>query len=216
MGIFRKKPSVEKLRPQNEIKEICDILFIDDHAFDVVKILITAGWKNTRIIKDIESIEQKELKQAHIVFVDINGVGKKMKFQDEGLGLIKAIKTAYPEKKAVVYSAQADGDRFHPSLSIADASLNKNAEPYEFQTLVENFSKELFTIEQCARRLKEILYEQLGRNEDVDSIVKKMNKLHKSGQWDARSVGQAFNLQHASQAASLISKLVEIYIVANS
>lgn len=86
-------------RTLEEVKTVCNILFIDDRKFPVIDILKNAGWSNTRGIKDLESLDQKEIKEAHIVFSDIQGVGKKLQFAEEGLGLVQAIKEKYPTKK---------------------------------------------------------------------------------------------------------------------
>lgn len=65
-------------RNLSEIKNGCKILFIDDKKFDIVERLKEKeGWKNTTRIKDLDSITQTELQEAHIVLVDIQGVGKK-------------------------------------------------------------------------------------------------------------------------------------------
>ena len=86
-------------RDLNEIKQLSKILFIDDKTFPVVDILKDASWVNTKRIKDAESLDQMEIKEAHILFVDIQGIGKKLKFKDEGLGLVIALKEKYPNKK---------------------------------------------------------------------------------------------------------------------
>jgi len=79
--------------------------------------------------------------EADILFIDIQGVGKAMKFADEGLGLASAIKNKFPKKKLIIYSAQTTGERFHEALKKADYSLPKNAEPYEFIRLVDDFAQ---------------------------------------------------------------------------
>lgn len=118
------------------------ILFIDDDIkFKVVNILKKSGWINTRIIKDISNLDSKEVKDTHIFFVDIQGVGLKLNFQDEGLGLADALKTKYPQKKVVIYSAENRGKIFHDALKKADDSLQKNAEPFQFQTTIEELLK---------------------------------------------------------------------------
>lgn len=63
-----------------------------------------------------------------------------MGFSDEGLGLALAIKKKYPSKKVIIYSAETNGDRFHEALRKADSFLAKNADPYEFQRIVEEFT----------------------------------------------------------------------------
>lgn len=122
-----------------ELKKKTKILFIDDdNKFKVVSILKNSGWVNTKIIKDINNIDSDEVRTTDIFFVDIQGVGKKLEFQDEGLGLANALKNKYPNKKVVIYSAENRGDRFHEALKKADDSLPKNAEPFQFQQTIEN------------------------------------------------------------------------------
>lgn len=122
-----------------ELKKKTKILFIDDdNKFKVVSILKNSGWVNTKIIKDINNLDSDEVRTTDIFFVDIQGVGKKLEFQDEGLGLANALKNKYPNKKVVIYSAENRGDRFHEALKKADDSLPKNAEPFQFQQTIEN------------------------------------------------------------------------------
>jgi hypothetical protein len=118
------------------------ILFVDDDTkFRVINILKNAGWKKTKIIKDISNFDSEEVQSTDIFFIDIQGVGKKLNFKDEGLGLASAIKSKYPNKKVVIYSAENRGDRFHQALRQADDFLAKNAEPFEFQQTIERLSK---------------------------------------------------------------------------
>jgi len=205
--LVRKKLPIRTL---DEIKQIANILFIDDHKFQVVNILKNAGWNNTRQIKDIESLDQNELLNAHILFVDIQGVGKKLKFQDEGLGLISALRDKYPTKKIIVYSAIHEGDRFHEGLSKADARLRKNADPYEFQSLVEEFSRESFGLDECIKRIQELLRKELGQIVDTTVVIKALRKIQKKKNYEPSYIAKLFNLQNAGALASII----QLYITA--
>lgn len=120
------------------------VLFIDDDPkFQVVKILVNSGWKNTSLVKDATTLDDTAIFNAHILFVDVQGVGKKMGFESEGLGLAEALIEKYPSKKIVIYSIETQGDRFHAALRKAASFLPKNADPYEFTKLVEVLSSEL-------------------------------------------------------------------------
>ncbi|WP_315708499.1 hypothetical protein [Brenneria uluponensis] len=122
-------------------KNSTKILFIDDEVrFKVVKILQRAGWVHTKLIKDAESLDQEEIKSSHIIFVDIQGVGLELTPKEEGLGLASALKQKYPEKKIIIYSAEQTGDRFHEALREVDDFLPKDADPYQFQRIVEDFA----------------------------------------------------------------------------
>lgn len=126
-------------------KSLTKILFIDDDTkFKVVNILQKAGWINTTLIKDIHNVDDQKIKESDIFFVDIQGVGKELSCKDEGLGLALILRKKYKNKKIVIYSAETKGDRFHEALTKADSLLAKNAEPYEFQELVEQYSLELY------------------------------------------------------------------------
>lgn len=97
--------------------------------------------------------------------MDIQGVGKKLHFQDEGLGLTIALKEKYPNKKIIVYSSEDQGrvQAFHKGIDIADARLSKSADPYQFQSIVERFSKDILSLDSCVERTKKLYTMSLGK-----------------------------------------------------
>lgn len=121
------------------------ILFIDDdNKFNVVKILKDSGWKKTKSTVDIKTLDVQAVKDADIVFVDINGVGKLLNLEFEGLDLALMLKQKYKEKKIIIYSANRNSNSFHNAWDLCDFKLEKNALPYQFQNLVEEYSIEKF------------------------------------------------------------------------
>ncbi|MCK2126747.1 hypothetical protein MX652_08605 [Thauera aromatica] len=126
-----------KTRDVATLKRNVRVLFIDDDkGFKTVGVLKKMGWEHTKTVTDITSLEQLALSEAHVVFVDIQGVGKAMRYAEEGLGLAQAIKRRYPEKKVIIYSAQEEGERFHQALQEADYNLPKTAEPIRFEDTI--------------------------------------------------------------------------------
>jgi len=125
-------------------KKLTNILFVDDDTkFKIIKILNVAGWINTKIVKDVFNPDSDLVKNSHILFIDINGVGIKMGFSDEGLGLANYLKKKYPEKKVILYSTESAGNRFHEALRNFDDFLYKDADTSEFQEIIEQFSTEV-------------------------------------------------------------------------
>ncbi len=118
-------------------KEDLQLLFIDDEKFEIVSILKGAGWINTKTIKDVKNLDCLDVKNSDVIFVDINGVGCSLLPKDQGLGLDEAIKSRNQEKFVIIYSAQEQ--RLHKAFSIVDAVLPKNAEPYEFMNILDNY-----------------------------------------------------------------------------
>lgn len=117
------------------------ILFIDDDTnFNVVKILKDSGWKKTKTVPDIKTLDVQAVKEADIIFVDINGVGKLLKLEFEGLDLALMLKQKYSDKRVIIYSANRNNNSFHQAWDICDFKLEKNALPYQFQNLVEEYS----------------------------------------------------------------------------
>lgn len=126
-----------------KVKGSTHILFIDDQIFPVYKTLKSSGWTHTTLIKDIKSLDDPEILNNDIFFIDIRGVGKKL-FNDEGLGIAKALKNKYPHKKVIIYSAETMGNRFDEAFRIADDFLQKNADYYDFLEIVEKFGQEIY------------------------------------------------------------------------
>jgi hypothetical protein len=84
------------------------------------------------------------IQNADIIFVDINGVGKLLGLEHEGLDLALMLKQKYNKKKVVIYSANKYSNSFHQAWDVIDSRLEKNALPYQFQNLVENYSLEFY------------------------------------------------------------------------
>lgn len=117
-------------------KDTLNILFIDDEKFDHVGVLKNAGWVNTKSIKDVKRLDCTDIQRAHVIFVDINGVGCSLFPKEQGVGVAAQIKKLYPNKYVVIYSAQPQ--ELHTAFSQVDAVLPKNADPYEYINILEN------------------------------------------------------------------------------
>lgn len=127
----------------SELKSKIRVLFIDDNDFPIVKNLKKAGW-NTDLINDVYDIDDTAILASHILFVDINGVAKSLS-QEEGLGLVKALKRKYGDtKKVIIYSSDEEGNRFNEAFKLADTSLPKQSDYFEFLALVEKYAEEVF------------------------------------------------------------------------
>lgn len=124
----------------NNLKSTTQILFIDDEDFNVTKMLKKAGWKNIKRRGDFSNLDDVDLINANIVFVDIKGVGHVGGYKNEGIGLAAAIKKKYPNKGVVIYSGTHAHDIFNNDLDSVDARLPKNAEPIQFSNLIEQFA----------------------------------------------------------------------------
>ena len=127
----------------SQLKSKTRVLFIDDNDFPVVKNLKKAGWI-TDLINDVYDIDDASIVASHILFVDINGVAKSLS-DEEGVGLVKALKKKYGKtKKVIIYSSDEEGNRFNEAFRVADDFLPKQSDYFEFLAIVEKYAKEVF------------------------------------------------------------------------
>lgn len=204
--IFKSKSKPLPERNLDEIKSICKIVFIDDRAFPIIDILKRSNWKNVTRINDVSSLSQTEVSEGHILFVDIQGVGKKLKLKDEGLGLIVALKRKYPNKRVIAYSGEDEGQvqAFHEGINVADSRLSKNAATYQFEFLVEKYAKEAFSMNECLERIKAQLIKELGNSPEINEIANRLSKINAKQDFTAATVSKYFNIQNAGTLASII------------
>ncbi|AEH16270.1 putative two-component system response regulatory protein [Shewanella baltica] len=135
------KPSTELVKDEDFYKNTTKILIVDDEIkFKLPKIFKSAGWVHSKLIKDIDNLDHPDVKEADILFIDVQGVGVSLGFKDEGLGLVEALKEKYPSKKVIIYSVVSQGDRFHNAFNVCDGQLSKDADPYQFQRVLEKFA----------------------------------------------------------------------------
>lgn len=199
------KPKL-KARSIDDIKALCKILFIDDKSFPLIEILKDSGWKNTSRIKDADTLEQTEIREAHILVVDIQGVWKKLRFKDEWLWLIIALKWKYPWKKIIAYSAEEQDkiQAFHAGIDMADKRLSKNSDPYQFTIAIETFANELFSLSECITRIQEQILKEFWHSVESEKVMKNLNILYLNKNYDTETVSKVFNLQNAGNIASIL------------
>ena len=88
-------------------KDTVRILFIDDLYFPIVDNLQRAGY-NVKRKKDAKDVDDSDVKDCHVIFVDYDGVGKNFSEVHQGAALVKEIKNKYGARKFVVlYTDQA-------------------------------------------------------------------------------------------------------------
>lgn len=142
VNFFDKKNDTEELKTNSGITQVINVLFIDDDTrFKIVNILKKYPGINCQIIKDLEDFNTPSLVGANIVFIDIEGVGKILTPQEQGLGIVREIKTRYPNKYVVIYSSKIERNMTHPAFKLADGVLYKEAQPSEFLKHIEDARK---------------------------------------------------------------------------
>lgn len=152
LGFFYWLYSYLKNRKQiistDEIKKNVKILFVDDYKFPHTEILKNQfGWTNTKRIKDITGYKDKDLMEADIVFIDINGVAKKLFPNDEGLGLAAYIKKNM-KKVVIIYSDNPPSKNFfHEAMKLVDDIIDKGSDPISFDSKIKEQAYKIYGFE---------------------------------------------------------------------
>lgn len=209
LGIFKKKKPIPQ-RNLDDIKRLTKILFIDDVKFEVVDRIVNNGWKQCTRVKDVEELDHPEIEQTHVFFVDIQGVGKKLNFPDEGLGLARALKERYPSKAVILYSSEGQRDIFDATLSIVDARIRKNADTYEFLKLVEKFAKQSFSLDDCILRIQQIIRASTGEYIDISAIKGNLLKVQAKGEVDMEKVVKVFKV--TAEIGGIIGSIIKTFL----
>jgi len=206
---FYKKPNIPQ-RSLDDIKRVTKILFIDDIKFEVVEKISTNGWRQCSRVKDIEDLDHADVEKTHIFFVDIQGVGKKLNFPDEGLGLARALKEKHPSKAVILYSSEGKRDIFDNTLSIVDARIRKNADTYEFLKLAEKFANQAFSLDECIQRIQKLVKDETGEFLELSLIKTNLLKVQNKGEIDSEKVLKAFKV--TAQSGSIIGTIIKTFL----
>lgn len=131
---------------KNYTKDNVNILFVDDLDMPVVESLKKANFK-VKKVKDLKDVDDAEVKNAQIIFVDFDGVGKFVSPQHQGAGLVKELKIKYGKSKYIVlYTAQPTlptDTAMNSLFNIADARMRKDSDVTDFTEQIREALKKL-------------------------------------------------------------------------
>ncbi len=144
IGFFKKKKESDTTNTTDtstveNIKKRTRILFIDDEDFEYGEVLTAAGW-NFSQIKEVYDLDAENIKCADIIFLDHLGVGNVLTPQENGLGLLDAIKKKYP-KKIVIFCSAHTGFGLDKKLQLADDWVPKSSDAIVYIQKIEEWSK---------------------------------------------------------------------------
>lgn len=119
-------------------KDSIRILFIDDNKFPIIENLKSAGYI-VDWIKDIKSIEDSKVIDAHVLFIDYKGVGKNLSQNKEGVGVCKKLKDTYKETKYIVLCTgeSIPNELLKEIKSVSDDIITKSLETTDFINIID-------------------------------------------------------------------------------
>ena len=186
--------SILKEQSITTLKKLTEILVIDDNDFAYLEALQRYEF-NIKQKKDLTHLSDAEV--FDVILCDIRGVGTFLSSPYEGANLIKELKTKYPAKTIIAYTAEPYNASFQKFLNYADGIMPKGTSLEDWVALLEK------TLRDCAdpvvqwdktRKLLlrakvdtidvakyESQYVRAVKNENFDSLKKLYEKSKKQG-----------------------------------
>lgn len=122
---------LRKMVKKKKISEL-NILFIDDEhdELDIIKTLNQSKeYWNVDSIEDLDNLNNLYLKNADIIFLDVQWVWKKMKLKD-WTSMVDRIICKYPEKIITIYSSKWLPKNSHYKAGVATIPKNSSYETF--------------------------------------------------------------------------------------
>lgn len=159
-----------------ELKDKTRILLIDDEETDLVESLKSEGW-HIKYMADLDKYNNTDLKDAHIVCVDIKGVGKKLNIKEEGLGLVRNIKEKYPEKRIILCSSVSSHDIFDNAIDLVDKKVFKNGQTHPFDSAIQELALKLFDWDSLMKEIYFKYKSEFGVEISLEEFTTKMKSV---------------------------------------
>lgn len=155
------------------------VLFVDDQPIPQIENLRMEGF-NVFHLYDVENIPSVIAQEFHVVFCDIQGVGRRFSVDEEGASLIKELRNGLPYAEIVAYSAHA----YQPGSShdqvirkVAHSVIKKDANLSEYKTEILRGGREVFSLDrlvEAAAKTSGIPSETVRR--DISDAIAGRNK----------------------------------------
>ena len=196
----------------HELKSRTRILFIDDQDRSrLIQYLQGEGWE-CKQLHDLERLEDFDVRDAQIIFVDILGVGRKLEKPDEGLDVVVSIKKRYPEKKVAVYSSKETHNLFHPANDLVDKRIPKRGGDFEvFQRAIEELSQRCYHWDQVVDEIYRKIQPELPQDYDRDRLKQTLERsVTRKGQIKTGRLQRALRIGKTTY--DLVSPLLGLYL----
>lgn len=171
-SLFKQPDVLKERRTIEELKVLTRVLFVDDtDQSDLINYLKSEGWDAEHIF-DIEQISARNVMNANVFFIDIIGVGSKLRLKD-GFDLIRLLKETYPGKKVVMYSTNQMQDITRPGFDLADKRIIKKGSYDIFLSTIVEMSSKLFNWDEIVRQS----YDKLKPYFQLDMSIEHYEKI---------------------------------------
>lgn len=151
-----------------EIKKRARILVIDDLDFPYLSLFKKDEYTIDKW-NDVDDLEKLETGYYDIILLDIQNVGKSHS-TEQGLGILKHLHNVNPAQIIIAFSNADWSLKYHEFFQLADASLPKSGDYFEFKRTVDRLMRDRFTLNFYIDRIAK----QAGKTLHDDPKFKKL------------------------------------------
>lgn len=144
--------------PFDVIIQRARILVVDDQEFPYLKLFRRDGYSVEKW-NDVTQLSKIESGFYDLLLLDLQGVGRSVAGADEGLGVLKHIKSVRPFQLVLAYSNAEFQLRYQPFFKSADGVLSKTADYTEFKQQVDSLLRDHFSAGFQMRRIEASMIE---------------------------------------------------------
>ena len=223
LGFFRPKPpqtlhaaevkflSSGALKSPMELRKKIPIVAIDDQVFLPESNLKNSGFL-IETLADIQRIADVEKYQ--VILCDVNGVGSALSVATQGAYVIEEIKSMYPDKVVIAYTAgSASSKLVSRARTAAGLYIKKDASVEEWRDLLDNVIKSLCNPIEAWKQTRIRL---LGAGIELQDLMKLEQALLENLGKGKDSVRSALNREVASVGASSWKSEVGQFVVSKA
>ena len=152
----------------DEIKKRARILVIDDSDFPYLILFKKDGYVIEKW-NDVDDLPKLEAGYYDVILLDIQNVGRAHS-QEQGLGILKHLHSVNPAQIVVAFSNADWSLKYHEFFLLADASLAKTEDYFQFKRTVDRLLQDRFSLQFYVDRICRLA----GKNIQDDPKLRKL------------------------------------------
>jgi CheY-like chemotaxis protein len=153
----------------DEIRRRARILVVDDQEFPYAKLFERDGY-TIKKQDDVANLTELEQGDYDLILLDLQGVGKAESAAEEGLGILRHVRTQRPAQIIIAYSNADWPLKNQPFFQMADATLQKSADYVDFKQKVDELLMRRFSLAFYVSRIQHELSEHLGELPNLERV----------------------------------------------
>ena len=143
--LWRRKAIPWPELPFDEVKKRARLLVIDDSSFIYLDLFKADGYAIDQW-SDVTDLSRLERGEFEVILLDVQGVGKAISPSEQGLGILRHLRTINPGQVIIAFSNSEFSLKYHDFFSLADATLSKSADYVDFKRKVDELLKARFSL----------------------------------------------------------------------